>query len=147
MRKVQIKETGEVIDLYSSYIVVKNGYLFNNNTQKEEAVKGDEIISEGKHYIVSSGYTDFQIIPVASSEENSSEKAVVLSASVARNKQIIHNFTVEDITDVDYYIQGLMDNSLNLIEYIIKIIEHKGLQNSQLVLDFLDKLNKLSVKY
>ena len=44
------------------------------------------------------------------------------------------------------YIEDLCAASINELEALWKIILENGLQNEQYVLDFLDKLNEISVR-
>lgn len=48
---------------------------------------------------------------------------------------------------MEEYIKIKMEDALYRVEDTIKLIENKQLTNYQEVLDWLDKLNKLSVKY
>lgn len=44
-------------------------------------------------------------------------------------------------------IYNLCDNSIQLLEIILKMIEENNLQNDQKILDWLDKINTISVKW
>lgn len=44
-------------------------------------------------------------------------------------------------------VYNLCDNSVQLLEIILKIVEENNLQNDQKILDWLDKINSISVKW
>lgn len=44
-------------------------------------------------------------------------------------------------------VYNLCDNSIQLLEIILKMIEENNLQNDQKILDWLDKINSISVKW
>ena len=44
-------------------------------------------------------------------------------------------------------VYNLCDNSIQLLEIILKIVEENNLQNDQKILDWLDKINSISVKW
>lgn len=93
--KVKIIETDEILEV-PDHFSVKDGHLFNHNTQHFEAVGGDIVTSDGKEYHVLPGqYTEFQIIPCEEGEKES--HCIVLSASPARSKLIHHVNHVEKI--------------------------------------------------
>ncbi len=48
---------------------------------------------------------------------------------------------------MEEYIKIKMEDALYRVEDTLKLLEKKQLTNYQEVLDWLDKLNKLSVKY
>ena len=97
--KVRVIETGDIIEISSHYITVKDGVLFNHNTGHSEAVGGDIVTSEGKEYHITKGqYTDFQILPCE--EAKTEHHCVVLSAISARRKNIRHINHVEKIEGI-----------------------------------------------
>lgn len=44
-------------------------------------------------------------------------------------------------------VYNLCDNSIQLLEIILKMIEENNLQNDQKILDWLDKINTISIRY
>lgn len=44
-------------------------------------------------------------------------------------------------------IYNLCDNSIQLLEIILKMIEENNLQNDQKILDWLDKINAISIRF
>lgn len=44
-------------------------------------------------------------------------------------------------------VYNLCNNSIQLLEIILKMIEENNLQNDQKILDWLDKINSISVKW
>ena len=44
-------------------------------------------------------------------------------------------------------VYNLCDNSVQLLEIILKMVEENNLQNDQKILDWLDKINSISVKW
>lgn len=96
--KIRIVETGVVIEINESYIIVKDGYLFNNNTNREEAVAGDVIVHNGAGFVVADGcYTNHQIVPYSIFNKIDT---MVLSANDAHTKPICHRFHVEEVAQV-----------------------------------------------
>lgn len=95
--KIRIVETGVVIEINESYIIVKGGYLFNNNTKREEAVAGDVIVHHGAGFVVADGcYTNHQIVPYSIFNE---VDTMVLSVEDGYNKPIFHRFHVEEVAE------------------------------------------------
>ena len=98
--KVRVVETGDIIEVTPYYFSVKDGKLFNGNTQKYEAVGGDIVRSEGKEYHVIEGqYTEFQVIPCEEMVGKRDIPCTILSAEPARVKEIVHNRTVEEVKE------------------------------------------------
>ena len=94
MKKVRVISTGEIVEIKDKYIIVKDGYLFNKNTKKEEAISGDVVIYEDRQYRVKRGYyTNFQFIPYE--RQDDIDAILVITAKDAHRKMIVHNSKVE----------------------------------------------------
>lgn len=57
------------------------------------------------------------------------------------------NYILNKIFKSKMEIYNLCDNSIQLLEIILKIVEENNLQNDQKILDWLDKINSISVKW
>ncbi len=94
MKNVRVISTGEIVEIHVPYIVVKDGYLYNKNTKKNEAISGDIVEYNDEQFIVSKGqYTNYQVIPYK--REDGIKAIKIFGATDARNKIIVHNSRVE----------------------------------------------------
>lgn len=57
------------------------------------------------------------------------------------------NYILNKIFKSKMEIYNLCDNSIQLLEIILKMVEENNLQNDQKILDWLDKINSISVKW
>ena len=106
--KIKVDKTGEIIEITTPYLDVKDGHLYNHNTGRFEAVGGDIVhvperqiwrndlndfitLPERNLEVLAGQHTDFQFIPCREDEPH----CAVLSADDARNRiSITHNSTV-----------------------------------------------------
>ena len=57
------------------------------------------------------------------------------------------NYILNKIFKSKMEVYNLCDNSIQLLEIILKMVEENNLQNDQKILDWLDKINSISVKW
>ena len=81
---MKVKCNNKVFDV-PDYFSVVNGHLYNNNSQRYEAIDGDYVMVRGSKYTVKD-YTDYQIIPVYEKGQ-----PIVLSIEELPYKQISFN--------------------------------------------------------
>lgn len=90
MIKIKVIETGDIIEVAAPYMEVKNGFLYNNNSGKMEAVGGDIVkVRDREYHILKGQYTDSQVLPCEEAENE--YRCVILDANNELPERVIRH--------------------------------------------------------